>query len=111
MGFVKLNKGEGTVTMSFAAYKAVYHDSLMLHLLLRAELSNGDEGRIDLLKDYISNQFLGSGFKHCQSPMSAEDTWNYVFEEKAKEDESPMSFEDTWNYVFGEKAKEDEENA
>lgn len=85
MGVVKLNKGEGTVTMSFAAYKAVFHDSLMLHLLLRAELSNGDEGRIDLLKEYIGNEFLGCGFTHCQSPMSDEDTWAYVFGEKARE--------------------------
>jgi hypothetical protein len=87
MGFVKLNKGEGTVTMSFAAYKAVYHDSLMLHLLLRTELSTGFEGRIDLLKDYISNQFLGCGFTYCQSPMCDKDTWDYVFEKKTKEDE------------------------
>ena len=103
MGFVKLNKGEGTVTMSFAAYKAVFHDSLMLHLLLRTELSNGDEGRINLLKEYIGNHFLGCGFTHCQSPMSDEDAFDYVFGGKSRE--SGITF------ANAEGTLEDEENA
>lgn len=85
MGYVTLNKGEGTVTMSFAAYKAVFHDSLMLHLLLRQTFSDGEESRHSLLKEFISNQFLGSGFTHCMSPMSDDDTWTYVFGKDASE--------------------------
>ena len=71
MSMVTLNKGAGTVTMSYAAYRTVHHDSVMLHLLL--------SGNDFLLDDFKEMHGLGKGYTMCQSPMCDEDALKYVF--------------------------------
>lgn len=77
MSLVTLNESKGTVTMSYAAYKMVHHDSLMLNLLLRVK--NVPDGSESLLEEYKQMDGLGEGYKMCQSPMCDEDELRYVF--------------------------------
>lgn len=74
---VTLNKGEGTVTMSYAAYKAVHHDSVMLGVLLHSV--NDPNDRYGLLEEYRNMVGLGAGYEMCQSPLCDEDALKYVY--------------------------------
>ena len=76
--FVQLNKNQGTVTMPYAAYKELHHDSLMLHILLRAAIVPEEE-RNKRLEEYIGYERLGEGFAHAQSPLADNDAFEYVY--------------------------------
>lgn len=73
---VVLNRGKGTVTMTFEAYTRVHHDSVMLSILLNNKVG-ADE---DLLKDYRDLPELGTGFAYCQCPVTDNEALRIVYE-------------------------------
>ena len=84
--FVKLNKGEGTVTMDYGTYRKLFHDSLLLHILLRQKIVP-ESAITDLLYSYIDYEELGSGFMDAQSPLPDDDAFAFVYgKERDKEE-------------------------
>ena len=73
-GFVKINDNEGTVTLKFASYYAMHHDSVMLFLLLNGKRSGIDDKTIlDVVGEYAKMPDLGFGYVAAHLPCTDAD--------------------------------------
>ena len=70
-GHVKINDNEGTVTLKFASYYAMHHDSVMLYLLLNGKREGIDDKTIlDIVGEYAKEPHLGFGYVAAHLPCT-----------------------------------------
>jgi hypothetical protein len=68
-GHVKINENEGTITLKFASYYAMHHDSVMLFLLLNGKRAGLDDKTVlDLVGEYAKMPNLGFGYVAAHLP-------------------------------------------